>query len=322
MEKNKTEIHPCVDFLITQKCNYRCEYCSQSKRFYKNTLHSSNKTIEAFLKFIKTLDKDFEITISGGEPLCHPEFFKVIKEIKNQNLKLSVISNFSYPINEYKKIADIMGESLSELFVSFHFSQVKDIKEFKEKVLEFKNYKPANTRFSVGAVLSDENCKTLEDMAVFLKKNNINFCLQHMRIKNSYVEYKKDAAKFLAENAAVEPGRILNSYSKMCAAGHKFLLIYENGEAYRCYSSRFNKVHHLGNIKDENFKMFDCAMPCLNGKCTCPKPISFNMLDLKHSNLPLALLLSAKNVLYLPYLIFKNINIIKAKLEQGIFFKK
>lgn len=322
MEKNKREVRPCVDFLITQKCNYRCEYCSQSKKFYKNTLHSNDETIEAFLKFIKTLDKNFEITISGGEPLCHPRFFEVIKEIKNQDLKLSVISNFSYPVSEYKKIADIMGENFSELFVSFHYSQVKDVEEFKNKVAEFKNYKSANTNFSVGAVLSDENCKTLKKMADFLKNEGVNFCLQHMRIKNSYVEYGEDAAKFLKDNAAVEPGRILNTYSKMCLAGCKFLLIYENGEAYRCYSSRFNRAHHLGNIKDKNFKMFNSAMPCLNSKCTCPKPINFNMLDLKHSNLSLALLLSAKNLICLPYLIFKNIDILKAKFEQGLFLKK
>ncbi len=97
MENNKGKIRPFVDLKKKKKCNYRCEYCSQSKKFYKNTLHSSDETIEAFLKFIKTLDKDFEITISGGEPLCHPRFFEVIQEIKKQNLKLSVISNFHTP---------------------------------------------------------------------------------------------------------------------------------------------------------------------------------------------------------------------------------
>ncbi len=325
MEKEKKETRvcrACIDFLITQKCNYRCEYCSQSKKFYKNTSHSSDKTIEAFLNFIKTLDKNFEITISGGEPLCHPRFFEVIKEIKNQNLKLTVISNFSYPLDDYKKIVDIVGENLSELFISFHSSQVKNIEEFKNKIMEFNKLKPSNTRFSVGSVLSDENCNILKDMANFLKEANIKFCLQHMRIKNSYVEYKKEAADFLAQNAEIEPGRVINTFSKMCSAGYKFLLIYENGDAYRCYSSRFNRSHYLGNIKDKNFKMFDCPMPCLNSACTCPKPINFNMLDLKHSNLPLSILFAAKNIVFLPYLIIKNFDIIKAKLEQGLFLKK
>lgn len=316
------KIHACVDFLITQKCNYRCEYCSQSKKFYKNTAHSNDDTINAFLKFIKTLEPGFEITISGGEPLCHPRFFDVVQEIKNYNLKLSVISNFSHPIKDYKKIVDIMGENLAELFVSYHSSQVKDIKEFRKKIVEFNSYKPVGTSFCVGSVLSDENYPILKGMAEFLKENKIKFCLQHMRIKNSYVQYKKEAAEFLAENAKIEPGRVLNTFSKMCYAGYKFLLIYENGDAYRCYSSRFNKAHSLGNIKDKNFKMFNCPVPCVNTKCTCPKPISFNMLDLKHSNMSLALLYALKNAAYLPFLLLKNLDILKAKLEQGRFLKK
>lgn len=318
----KKHVRACIDFLITQKCNYRCEYCSQSKKFYKNTNHASNETIEAFLKFIKTLDKDFEITISGGEPLFHPRFFEVVEEIKKCNLKLSVISNFSFPVENYKKIADIMGENLVELFVSYHSSQIKDVEEFKKKVVEFNSYKPAPTIFSAASVLSDENYSDLKKLSEFLKQTGVKFCLQHMRIKNDYVEYNTDAAEFLAQNATPEPGRVLNTFSKMCYAGYKFLLIYENGEAYRCYSSRFNRAHYLGNIKDKNFKMFNCPMPCINSKCTCPKPISYNMLDLKHSNKFLSTFLLGKNVFYLPYLVAKNIDVLKAKFEQGLFLKK
>ncbi len=311
------EIRSCIDFLITQKCNYRCEYCSQSKKFYKNTKAASDETIEAFLNFIKKLDKTFEITVSGGEPLTHPRFFDVITEIKNQNLKLTVISNFSFPIKSYKKIVDIMGENLTELFVSYHGSQVENFEEFKNKAKEFNALKPTNTKFTVASVLSDENVDNLKELSVFLKENNINFSLQHMRIKNSYVEYKKEAKEFLAQNALPEPGRISNSFGKMCHSGEKFLLIYENGDAYRCYSSRFNKAHSMGNIKNKNFKLFNAPMPCMNLRCTCPKPISYNMLDFKHSNYPKAAALLIKNALYLPSLIIKNADILKAKIEQA-----
>lgn len=316
------QIRPCIDFLITQRCNYRCSYCSQSKKFSKNTKDADDKTIDAFLNFIKTVDKDFEITISGGEPLCHPRFYEVIEEIKNLGLKLTVISNFSFPVENYKKIADIMGENLTELFVSFHDTQVKDFTEFKNKVKEFALYKPQGVKFTVASVLTDENVEKLEELKPFLDELGVNFALQHMRIKNSYVEYKKPAAEFLANNAKPEPGRVLNTFGKMCAAGEKFLLVYENGEAYRCYSSRFNRAHSLGNIKNKGFKLFNCPMPCLNKTCTCPKPISRNMLDLEDNNYPLAVLLGIKNSVYLPYYVFKNFDIIKAKFTQGVLFKK
>ena len=316
------EIRPCIDFLITQKCNYRCSYCSQSKKFSQNIDEADDKTVDAFLKFLKTLDKCFEITISGGEPLCHPRFYEVIKEIKSQDLKLTVISNFSYPVENYKKIADIMGENLIELFVSYHDTQATDFEKFKNKAAEFNAYKNPKVKFTVASVLTDDNVEKLKNLSCFLNDIGVNFCIQHMRIKNSYVKYTDSAAKFLAENAKPEPGRIMNTFGKMCSAGEKFLLIYENGDAYRCYSSRFNKAHSLGNIKDKGFKLFDSPVPCLNKTCTCPKPIRHNMLDLKQSNLPLAMLLSIKNTVFLPHLVLKNFNVIKAKFKQGELFKK
>lgn len=316
------ETSPCIDFLITQKCNYRCSYCSQSKKFYKDTKDADNKTIDAFLKFIKTLDKDFEITISGGEPLCHPRFFEVIEAIKAAGLKLTVISNFSYPIESYKKIADIMGKNFVELFVSFHDTQVKDFNGFKKKAEEFAKYKADDVKFTVASVLTNENVKKLQELRSFLADLEINFVLQHMRIKNSYVKYLPLAEDFLTKTAKPEFGRIVNTFGKMCAAGQKFLLIYENGEAYRCYSSRFNKVHSLGNIKDRAFALFNCPMPCLNKTCTCPKPINRNMLDMEQSNYLKALVLTVKNFVFLPVLGIKNFDILKAKFIQGINFKK
>lgn len=316
------QIRPCIDFLITQRCNYRCAYCSQSKKFYKKTADADNKTIDAFLNFIKTLDKDFEITISGGEPLCHPRFFEVIEAIKNTGLKLTVISNFSFPVERYKKIADIMGENLIELFVSFHDTQVKDFEDFKRKAEEFAKHKNPDVKFTVASVLTDENVDKLKELKPFLTNLGINFALQHMRIKNSYVKYSASAEEFLAKNATPEPGRVMNTFGKMCAAGEKFLLIYENGDAYRCYSSRFNKAHSLGNIKDRNFALFKTPMPCLNKTCTCPKPIRHNMLDLGRNDYSKAIFLGVKNLVFLPLLMVKNFDILKAKFEQGIMFKK
>ena len=308
-----------IDFLITQKCNYRCPYCSQSKGYSKDFEEADDSVISAFLKFIATIPSDFEITISGGEPLMHKKFFYLIEEIARLGFKVSIVSNFSFPINEYKKIKDILGDNLSELLVSMHLSQIKNLDEFLNKALEFNLYK-GNTNFKIASVLSDENCGELKKVADFIEKNNINFELQHMRIKNSFVKYEKEAEEFIKKYPISKIKEVSNTYGKKCSAGRNFLVIYQNGECYRCYSSRFNKIHSMGNIK-KGIKLFKSDLPCLNKKCTCPKPIMQGMIDYNFDMKFKTALLSLYNALFIPFYIIKNFDIVKAKLTQSINFK-
>ena len=305
-----------IDFLITQRCNYRCRYCSQSKGFAQNLKDADKDTIESFLSFLDKIPNDFEITITGGEPLLAKEFFPLIKKLKEKNFNFSVVTNFSFPIEEYKKLKDISGENLKELFVSLHLSQVKDKNEFLLKAKEFNNCK-GQTYFTVGSVLSNENCEELKAAAEFFKENGIKFELQHMRIKNSFVKYDENAQNFIEKFPVTKIKEMSETYGKMCAAGKDFMFVYENGDAYRCYSSRFNRVHFLGNIKDKNFKMYDKILPCLNKKCTCPKPIINGLIDYNKSSIVNALFLSFYNLMFLPYYAVKNFEIVKAKIKQG-----
>ena len=89
-----------IDFIITQSCSYSCTYCSQSKK--ENLVQNSadEKILQCFLNFLKTLDNDFIITITGGEALLHSNFYEFIEEIKNMGFKINLITNFSFEIEK------------------------------------------------------------------------------------------------------------------------------------------------------------------------------------------------------------------------------
>ena len=290
MRNKKTFI---LDFFITQNCNYRCPYCSQSKKFHKGIFEEASiETINSVLNFIdKNSDKfNFEITVSGGEPLVHPHFFEFLDELKKRNVIVSVVSNFSFDIEKYKKIKDILGENFKELLVSLHLSQVKNLDIFLKKAEIFNSYK-GNTNFFVASVLTDEN--VYNDIA---KEFISNFPISNIKEKSG-------------------------TYSKICLAGVNFMIIYQNGECYRCYSSRFNKVHSLGNIKSKNFKLYSKPMPCLNKNCTCPKPILYNMVDYSKNAPFRAFVLSLFNAFFVPFYVVKNFKSLKEKFIQGEKFK-
>ncbi len=321
MKNKKTFI---FDFLITQNCNYRCPYCSQSKKFHKGKFDEATvETINSILNFIdSTCEKfDFEITVSGGEPLVHPQFFNFLEELKKRNVSVSVVSNFSFEIEKYKKIKDILGNNLKELLVSLHLSQVKNLNEFLIKVENFNNYK-GSTNFLVASVLTNENVEELKKVNSFLFERNIKFELQHLRIKNNFVEYNSAAKEFISKFPITAIKEKSGTYSNVCLAGCNFMIVYQNGECYRCYSSRFNKVHSLGNINKKNFKLYSKPMPCLNKNCTCPKPILLNMVDFTSKKPFLAAILTIYNSLFVPFYIVKNFRNLTEKFAQSSQLKK
>ena len=106
-----------------------------------------------------------------------------------------------------------------------------------------------------------------------------------------------------------------NTYSNLCFSGCKSVVIYENGNAYRCYSSRFTKSNYLGNIASSDFNLNKTALPCVFKSCMCPKPLLYNQVTNKKDGFK-TLILQGINLFYLPYLFMKNLEIVKSKFKQ------
>lgn len=308
----KNECKKFIDFIITQKCTYKCPYCSQSKEQDLKHNEASQEIINSFFKLLKTLDKNFEITITGGEALLHPKFFDIINEVKKLGFKINLITNLSFKIEKYIEIFKLLNENLNRFDVSFHLTQIQDFASSLTKLEQFILNKPKNTKITFFIPIYDiDNLKEqqIEKLLEIAKKYNIEYSFQKIRYINNYSKEKHE--KFISKHRKNE------TFGKLCYAGNKSLVIYENGNAYRCYSSRFAKTNHLGNIKDKNFKLINKPTPCCQKNCTCPKPNAYNQI-LQDKNYINAILQNITNVLFFPVLATKNIQIIKNKLKQKI----
>ena len=303
-----------IDFIITQKCTYRCKYCSQSKTEIKNQNHATNETIEAFYNLLDQIEKDFEITITGGEAILHPKFYEIISNIKEKEFKINLISNFSFDIDIYNKIFNILGNSLNRFDLSFHLDEIQDFDKTLEKLKLFIQNKPKTTETVLLIPiynLTNEKENQIQKLIELANKNKINYDFQHIRLLNKYQKNTPQEDKYFTKE------KIEKSYSKLCLAGSKSIVIYENGEAYRCYSSRFLKTNYLGNIKNKHFKLNNCAKVCTQKYCTCPKPKIYNQITEKKASIK-ACISTLYNYINLPFLIFKNKEIIKTKLKQYV----
>ena len=301
-----------IDFIITQKCTYQCKYCSQSKLQTKTKNNADKKTIASFINFLKKIENDWEITITGGEAILHPDFFNIISNIQKLGFKLNLITNFSFDLEIYKKIFDILDEKLNRYNISFHLDEIKNFNETIHKLEKFIKLKPKNTKICFLIPIykinkeKEEKIKIITEIA---KKYDINYDFQQIRLLNKYTKISPREKKYLKDK------KNFKSFSKLCNAGKTSLVIYENGEVYRCYSSRFLKSNSMGNINDKQFKLLKKSKPCTQKFCTCPKPIAYNQIQTE-KNLKKALGLKIINFVFLPYYIIKNKKIIKDKLLQ------
>lgn len=82
----KSPVHVHLD--ITYNCNWNCQFC--------NLKHPSEMPpLERFQKILEKL-KDaevFELTLFGGEPFLHPDFFRIAEEAHKMNFEINFVSN-------------------------------------------------------------------------------------------------------------------------------------------------------------------------------------------------------------------------------------
>ena len=302
-----------IDFIITQKCNQNCIYCSQSKPEQKEKNHASSETIDNFLNFIKTLDKDFEITITGGEAILHPRFFEIIEKLSNQNFKINLISNFSFKLETYHKIFNLAQKNLNRLDISLHLDEITNFDFTLEKLEQFLKDKPNYIKTVILIPifkLTNEKEEKIKKIITLAEKYQTKTDFQHVRILNKYIKYTKKEEKYFINKPAKT-----KSYAHYCKAGQYSAVIYEDGSVYRCYSSRFKIKNYLGNIKNKNFRLNTKAQICTQKYCTCPKPKQYNQIETKKSYLN-ANIDFFINQIFMPILIFKHYELLKEKLKH------
>lgn len=299
-----------IDFIITQKCTYKCPYCSQSKAEAKEKKDASDSTINSFLNLLDIIDKDFEITITGGEAMLHLAFYDLIEKIKQKGFKINLITNLSFEIDKYKKVFDLLNNSLNRFDISFHLDEIKDFNHTMEKLKQIIKLKPINTKtvFLIPIYnLNNEKEEKIEIIKQIASENNINTDFQHIHFFENYIN-SDDEQKYIKNKP-------LKTFSNICCAGSLSAVIYETGEAYRCYSSRFLKSNYLGNINNKNFSLLNTMKPCVHNFCTCPKPKNYNQITNRKALLK-AVAARVLNMIFMPYFIVKNIDIVNVKIKQ------
>jgi len=246
-----------IGVFLTLRCNVNCVYCiNRQGKFEIPDEMSGDQWIEA-LSRIETRE-DLPITLQGGEPTMHREFYKIAKGLFDK--KLDLLTNGKFNRQEF------MGNIHSGIFkrkapyASIRFSYHKGLNEEylcdKLEILQGQGY-------SIG-VWGLDNVDN-SDMEKFCKGANIDFRLKQYLDRN-HGTYKYPEA--------------INGELKSVMCKPSELLISPNGTIYRCHADLYSGRNPIGHILSEDIPFPDFMACDYFGDCNpCDVKLKTNRLQ-------------------------------------------
>lgn len=84
-----------LDWIITEKCSFRCKDCANLMQYYKNPINFSiNDLWTGMDRFLSLVDEILDVRVLGGEPFMNPQMAKIIERYLN-NSKIGLFTIYT-----------------------------------------------------------------------------------------------------------------------------------------------------------------------------------------------------------------------------------
>lgn len=254
---------------LTFACNFRCSYCiNRDSDLVKGRRHLSGMQ---WVELFKRLDigdrKDLPITLGGGEPSMHPDFFYILQHTP-ENIAIDILTNLNFDlqcfVNEVSPERLNRGAPYADIRVSFHPSEMA-FEELLQRVLFLVDN---GFRVGVWAIIAPENRAEMEKYRSIAENNGIDFRLKDLLgwfDGRLYGEYKY-------------PSGVSRKRGLPVSCRTSELLIDPSGDVFRCHRDLYAAENSQGNITENKFYVKDEFTSCeLFGFCNpCDLKMKFN----------------------------------------------
>jgi MoaA/NifB/PqqE/SkfB family radical SAM enzyme len=271
-----------------RRCNLACAYCNEYDDFSPPIPTDEMIRRVDRLAYLKTAI----VTISGGEPLMHPELDAIIQRIRHHGMIAGLITN-GYLLTP-KKIVALNEAGLEHLQISIDNVQPDEVSMKSLKVLDKKlEYLAEHAEFAVninsvigGGIKNPEDALTITNRAVelgfasslgIIHDGNGSLKPLNRREEKVYREIKtygkSSYSRFYWFQENLARG-IPNDWR--CRAGARYLYICEDGLVHYCSQQRGYpgiplEKYTFADVEREYFTKKTCAPHCTVG---CVQKIS------------------------------------------------
>ncbi len=171
-------------YYLTYACDFNCSYCSDGKGepYYK--LHSPVVPAESVLSTVKAIRRNTSVmTLTGGEPLLHPDFGKIITEIEKMQFKNLLLTSNGYYFENY---IDEIAKSVDTLIFSLDSLNPQKSDQLygmpngtfdiiMENILKADKLTHKKYRILISSVVTPDNISDLYEVYRFAKAHDFGF---------------------------------------------------------------------------------------------------------------------------------------------------
>lgn len=257
-----------VACFLTLECQLKCPYCinHHGNDLYHRKRMSGVQWIEAINRL--DLPADIPVTLQGGEPTLHQDFYDIINGIKPET-NIDLLTNLQIEFFDFCRLIEpsrLKRKSpYASIRVSWHIGQ-NDTKDTLENVKKLQDF-----GYSIGiwAVTHPDYTERIAEAHVAAKEMGIDF-----RLKEFLGPHKSKNYGTLKYPDAT------NGKIKSCECKTSELLIDPAGYVFRCHSDLYGNRYPIGHIFDDDLKLGEWR-PCgVYGLCnSCDVKIKTNRLQ-------------------------------------------
>ena len=266
----------------TRRCNLACGYCNEYDDF------SAPVPTDVMLRRIDLLAGlgTSIVTISGGEPLLHPEIERIIGRIRHHKMIAGMITN-GYLLTP-KKIVALNNAGLEHLQISIDNIQPDDVSMKSLKVLDRKlEYLAEFAEFAVninsvigGGIRNPEDAQTITNRAVQLGLSSSIGIIHDNSGAMKALNKREERVYREVRNYGKRGYSRLNWFQEnlsrgkpndwRCRAGARYVYICEDGLVHYCSQQRGYpgiplEKYTSADMKREYLTKKSCAPTCTVG---------------------------------------------------------
>jgi len=258
-----------LEFQITDRCNLRCGHC-----YIGDGLHQ-DLALEKIFKVLREFEEiqGLRLLLSGGEPLLHPQFWRINEILRDYPFRSILLSNGTLITEETARNLRVHEVQVSLDGMKEGHESIRGEGTFEKVLQAIDHLQEADIRVSVATMIHRRNLLEFDQLASLIQSKNIREWNVDIPSIAGRLEENKDfwvspseAAPFLQYGY----GGGLHSSEKNACCGAHLCAILPNGHIAKC--GLFSQ-EPVGSI-DEGLRVCWDRIPRIQLEelaCNCPE---------------------------------------------------